>query len=382
MKKRASALVCALALLLSACGKTAVSEKPEVETKKPLPHRHEAFEYSVEDCDAVKHITLRSNAEIALLTRYRNVETVDATACTDYAALCEVQRAMPDCAIEWYVPVDGLTVSSFETELDLAGHELTDVEALQTALSGLPRLRRVKLLDSGLSDMDCRRLADALPDVKFVWMLHFGKYSLPTDALCFSTLRAEYEKDRLTEEDVAPLFRYCTDLRALDLGHNAIADIAGIERLKELRFLILADNKVLSNVAPLAELPKLEYLEMFMCYGITDFSFLKQMPGMIAMNMCYVSTVPDLEFVDTMPKLEYLWIMACHVHTVDYEACVAAHPDIRIVDDTGSRSSTDGGWRETDINAAVRYAFKNWQYVTSLESWDNMTVELPETSEG
>ncbi|MBQ4224266.1 MAG: leucine-rich repeat domain-containing protein, partial [Prevotella sp.] len=44
--------------------------------------------------------------------------------------------------------------------------------------------------------------------------------------------------------------RYCTKLKGLDLGHNAITDISFIENMPHLRVLILADND-LTDISPL-----------------------------------------------------------------------------------------------------------------------------------
>ena len=59
------------------------------------------------------------------------------------------------------------------------------------------------------------------------------------------------------------MLKYCTDLRALDIGHQAITDLSVIgEHLTELRVLIIADNKV-TDLTPLSNLRHLHYLEFF-----------------------------------------------------------------------------------------------------------------------
>ena len=64
----------------------------------------------------------------------------------------------------------------------------------------------------------------------------------------------------MTSKDIQVL-KYCTDLQALDLGHQRITDLSVIGNyLKDLRILILADNKV-SDVSPLANLKHLHYLQ-------------------------------------------------------------------------------------------------------------------------
>ena len=71
----------------------------------------------------------------------------------------------------------------------------------------------------------------------------------------------DYDYVRLTSADIEVL-KYCTDLQALDLGHQAITDISVIgDYLTQLRILILVDNKV-NDLTPLSKLKHLHYLEL------------------------------------------------------------------------------------------------------------------------
>ena len=131
---------------------------------------------------------------------------------------------------------------------------------LFAALPKMPYLKKIDMCGCELSDSEMEQLCNEYPDIKFVWMLHFGRWSLRTDAVAFSALNSNGE-ECYTQVHYAPIFKYCTDLRALDLGHSLITDISAIFSLKKLRAVILTDNKI-RNIDAFAELKDLEFIEM------------------------------------------------------------------------------------------------------------------------
>lgn len=371
MKKALAVLFCVCVFMLAACSLT------PVEAPSPAPAPEASDEPSPvpapDPRDAVTELVLTGDAELSSLAEYKNLEYVNADACTDYAALCALKSERPELVVEWHASVAGISVSSLDTSIDLAGCAIDDIDRLENELMYLPCLERVYLIDSGLEDMQCRTLADDMPQLRFVWMLHFAEWTVRTDITCFSSTRDPSVSVRYNDYELAPLFTYCKELVALDLGHNKISDLTPIGELGSLKYLILADNAGIRDISPLAKLTELEYLELFMCYFITDYSPLGELSHMKAINLCHNSSVSSLSFAENMPELEMLWIMDCSVSAEDVQACKDAHPDAQIVTYTGSVSSTSGGWRASGMNIGLRNAFSNWRTVDRLVSWDDVS---------
>ena len=366
MKRILSLILIAAMILCSGCASDVPAEAPESTpsaTPGPTPDPR----------DAVTELVLSGDGDIAALSEYKNLQYVNADACSDYAALYALKLERPELTVEWNASVAGISVSSLDTGIDLAGCTIDDIEQLETELMYLPCLERVYLIDSSLDDGQCRALADDLPQIKFVWMLNFAEWTVRTDITCFSSLRDPYVSRRHSDSALAPLFKYCDELVALDLGHNDLSDLTPIGELTSLKYLILADNGEIRDISPLAKLTELEYLELFMCYYVKDYSPLCGLSHMKAINLCHNSNVGTLSFAEDMPELEMLWIMGCSIPGEDVQACRELHPDAQIVTSTGSVSATDGGWRLSDMNVALRNAFSNWRTVDRLVSWDDVT---------
>lgn len=200
-------------------------------------------------------------------------------------------------------PVDGAV-----TELDISSRKVKDPELLRRYLDQMPCLTQLVMCDCGLSNEEMALLREDYPAVKVVWMLHIRNYySLRTDAEVFSTLAKKNEDyPSLTTKDVQ-VFRYCTDLKALDLGHHSIRDISFLEDLPGLRVLILALNNI-SDFSPLAGLQDLTYLEIF---GNVNAEALEPLSGLIYLkdlNISYNELAVDYESLYGLVNLERLWM--------------------------------------------------------------------------
>lgn len=173
----------------------------------------------------------------------------------------------------------------------------------------MPNLTYIEFGTQNQSGLENETLADlrarwAEKGVKVVWTIKLPRtdYTCRSDATAFSTLHQTNSK-RLEGYQVAVL-QYATELRALDLGHNWIFDIDWIEPLKELRVLILSDNRI-TDISPLADKP-LEYLEMFN-NRVKDVSCLEGKETLLDLNLCNTH-VGDLSVLYTLPNLKRVWM--------------------------------------------------------------------------
>jgi hypothetical protein len=159
--------------------------------------------------------------------------------------IVDMAQSLPGVELIHTVAFCGQDVLSTAAELNANAYQLTSPEEIMPALSQFTRLERVDLSNCNLSNEQMETLMEAYPDVRFVWVVQMGTHSLRTDAVGFSTLNPskaysetstpEYIEAvktcvRLTDEDIQVL-RYCTDLEALDLGHNEISDLSVLTNL-------------------------------------------------------------------------------------------------------------------------------------------------------
>ena len=368
MQKRLFALALALLslLCLGGCSEREVpmsAETPVVATAEPT------------EAPVTELVLTGSESEEELLALAENdaLVRIDATMLSCSDALLALWEEIGDrCEIVWEVPIGDEAFSSLTTELDFSGKRFSGNSELLEKLRFLPCLERVNLMDCGLTHEEIAPIADRYESVRFLWVITVLNYNVRTDAQVFSTLRGDSDgKGGLTEQQLEPIFRYCKDLRALDVGHGQIRDISAIAKLKKLKVLILADNYI-TDISPLAELKELEYLELFMNEEIRDFSPLNALRNMVDINLSYDRTLHSLDFIEYMPKLKKCWIRGVGMTSDAVSTVQAQYPNVEIKFASPSISSTCGDWRATDRNIAIRTAFHYWSDVIEFRSWDDI----------
>ncbi len=359
----------------------AAAQGPET-TALPLPPPAEPEEtpaLTPEPTPAPTELVLtdESEEEILAYASWTQLEYVDARASRAYAALRALQEALPDCRVEWLVELQGTSYNS----LDTVSLKLSSTEGLAEALPALPRVTQVDLLDAAVTDEEKDALLAANPGVDFLWWVRFGRWTLRSDVQVFSTMLSGSDKEhRYTSDELAPLFKYCRHLRALDLGHNDLRDLSLLGTLTELQALILVDNPYLVDISPLAALSELRYLELFCCYKIQDFESLRALTGLEDVNLCHEGLFKDPTIFDDMPNLKVCWLRGVGFSWAQKEAFLADHPQTRVEFGVyeDPQSATDGGWRATEENVALRTAFYNQTRVTWFDYWEDVRYDPEE----
>ena len=283
--------------------------------------------------------------------------------------LLELKAAYPDLLIKAEVELAGELFATESEELDLNSKIIRDYEQFSESLALFDRLSRVELCDCGLSNEQLAALRDIYPNTKFVWRVYLGKWSLRTDAVAFSVLITTFDYVSMTEKDIEVL-KYCTDLQALDLGHQAISDLSVIgEYLTDLRVLILADN-LITDLSPLANLPHLHYLEFFM-NDVTDLTPLVQCRELVDLNISYNPHLSDITPLLDLPLLERLWMVSVPVSQENTDLLRETCPDLTLVN-TGS-GSTGSGWREHARYFAMIDMYRKTDYISEeFSKYDGM----------
>ena len=285
------------------------------------------------------------SALAAYLACFRALETVDLHGCSlseaDGNALCD---AFPDIMFLRNVTLNGVPTDTGAEELNFDNAEIDSFEAFADALRFFPALHRLEMNDCSLTNEQLASLRDRYPEKGVVWTIHIRNYSLRTDSVAFSTKSPGGNPKRLKSADVDAL-RYCTDLIALDLGHNDMTDLDFLLPLKNLQLLMLADSRKLEDISVIGTLTKLKYLELFMT-NVSDITPLASLSELLDVNLC-ITRVVDLSPLLSCKKLERIWIGQQTQKYTDAKSLLLlqeAFPNAEF--DVVSPSCTGHGWRE------------------------------------
>lgn len=369
MKHRlyAGFLTAALLLCLAGCGEIV---EPPAPSAPPTPEPTPTVTLPPDDLVLTGS---ESGEEILSLADFDNLRSVDGSASTEYEALMKLRQALPDCRVTWTVPLGGRDYPDDTEELTLTADG--ELEELELALPYLPALKKVDMLQTGVTPQQVDRYLALREDVDYLWWVAFSDHVVRSDITCFSTLLNGVEY-RNTDEDLYPLLHYCRHLRALDIGHNGVTDrsVEEIGKLKELQVLILVDNNDLRNPSALAELPELWYLEIFCNYDLEEFGWLWECEKIEDINIAYALKLDTLEWAAHMPNLHRCWIRSTKISVTDWREYREKYPDVQFYIHAPAEdvSALSGGWRNDERNQAIRNAFKNWTSVVEFQSWDNV----------
>ena len=309
------------------------------------------------------------DALIEKLKLFKALKTVAAPQGWTEEQTANLTKAFPDLTVAGAFSAFDRTFDGASDEIDLSGIKIADPAEVEAFLQKAPFLKKLDLSNCGLSDEQMAALCDAHSDVKFVWVIRIGPHKLRTDAIGFSTKNpskhtnpnasADYNNKvkntkRLFEGDIE-LLKYCTDLEALDLGHNYLTDndLKVISGLTKLKILILADNKI-TDISALTSLKDLEYIELFM-NKIPDLSPLTELKNLIDVNVCNTG-VSDLSPLFELKSAKRLWYSMNPFDREQAKAVQEALPDCLC--NYTSRDETGDGWREDPRYQWMRAYFR------------------------
>lgn len=281
----------------------------------------------------------------------------------------KLQQEFPNIRFLWKVDVLGEQYDSTIDTLDLSKKKVDNLEEFSNSLKLLTNLRKLDMSYTNLTNEQLGDLRTKFPSVRIDWVVHMSKWSLRTDAVAFSVLVYKYDYRRMTTEDIQVL-KYCTELQALDLGHQEIQDITVIgEYLPNLRVLILADNKI-KDISPLANLKHLHYLELFM-NDITDSSPLASCRELVDLNISFNYRFSDISGIMDLPLLERAWLISDRISADSYNKFRNRYPNVTLV--TTGNGSTNSGWRTHERYYKMIDMFKNNYISDVFLQYDNKT---------
>ncbi len=306
--KRTLPLLLLLILLLAGCGVNAPAPTPvptPVPTPEPTPEPTPVpilhFPNGVDAAEDALSVDLSAltasqvDAALPLLRRMSALESVELGEerenAPDWAQIRALEEAAPAARFGYRFTLYGLPVSLEDEELDLNHIEMDDEgELVRAVIACMPHLRWLCMDSCGVSNEAMAAIRDDFPEIDVVWRIWFGAcYTVRTDVERILASKSSIGGE-MRGRDVEVL-KYCTKLRFLDLGHNEnIDDISFVRYMPDLEVFIIAMNSLV-DLSPLADCPKLEYLELFYTY-IENLDALAGLENLRHLNVsdCYYLT--------------------------------------------------------------------------------------------
>ncbi len=306
------------------------------------------YPYDTESID-LSGAKITSASELAesinKLTNLKEVNLHNTTLTTNDKYL--LTESCKNVYFKWNVDLCGLVIDSETTKADISTRTVDNFEDFKKLIKLLPKLTYLDMCDCGLSNEQMEDLRNTYPAVKFVWKVTMGLWTIRTDTVAFSTLKDGSIYYRLTNEDTKVL-KYCTDMVALDIGHNKVTDLSFLQYMPNLKILILVDNwdgdtdeHYIKDLSMLRYVPKLVYLEFFVG-DVSDLSFLQYLPNLVDLNISY-NPISDVSYLLNFTKLERLWLEHTNLTDKDYQLLCKSYPNAKVV--YHGTGSVDQGWR-------------------------------------
>lgn len=297
----------------------------------------------------------------------RNQDEIDLR---DYELTVEQQKDLLEITdgvkFHWIVNVLGVEIDSDDTTADISGHDVANLVncTMDDVFAVLPNLTRIDMCQCGMDNDYYANLQDNHPEIRIIWEIVMSHWTIRTDRVAFSSMK-DCSQTFFMNDSEAKYFKYCTDMIALDLGHNHVGDISFLQYMPELRVLILVDNvksfnpdgtrTYTNDLSVLKYCPKLKYLEFFVG-NVRDLSFLQYTPDIVDLNISY-NPISDATYLYNLPKLERLWMEHTGISDADFQALKAHYPNAQI--ELYGEGSIDHGWREHPRYFQMRDQFNN-----------------------
>lgn len=220
-------------------------------------------------------------------------------------------------------------------------------QEIKDVLSILTKCTYFKLDNCGLSNETMARIRDAYPGKSIVWRV-YQKTPNTTRSWLTDTevLRAVYHVDSASDD----AFKYLTKVKYTDLGHNTnMKDISFLSYMPNLEIAILSGSPI-TDLSPLKNLKKLEFLELAWCGHLTDISPLAGCTNLKYLNLGHTK-VRNFDSLKNLPLAQLSYVASgarVGMTAADWAVIQKQHPNCWItynpLNDTDA-SPYSVGWR-------------------------------------
>ena len=234
-------------------------------------------------------------------------------------SISAIHEAAPGAVLDYSFNLWGVDANLSDDYLSFSHITMNDQG--ESVRRVVPLMTNLETLDMDFCDVSNEAMAvirEENPSVDVIWRIWFAGYSVRTDVerILASSIANGGE---VTDQEAAKL-KYCTKVKYLGLGHNKVlTDISFTRYMPDLEVAIFAINDI-SDISPLAECHKLEYLEINST-NVTDLTPLSDAKALRHLNIGRtVKTdenlgedekrprVTDLTPLYGLSDLERLWI--------------------------------------------------------------------------
>ena len=248
-----------------------------------------------------KTVTLTAITEenILDLDHFPHLHTVDATHCTDYELLMQLQQRRPECQVLYRVPIGEVRCSSQDTQVRLSDISASDLEK---ALPVLPNLKTVTLEGTLPSVEELQHLRTAFPNITFCFSLElFG------ETINYDYNYVNLQNKTVTLDELIRVLSMLSCVREVNLMGSSLTD---------------AELKTLARSFP--EIFFLCQMEVAGKYFSTDISEMD-------LTGC-ITTVEKVEAIlPFFPNLVQVDMSWCGIADQEMDAFNRRHPGIKIL---------------------------------------------------
>lgn len=252
-----------------------------------------------------------TSEEMEVLAYLENLETIDATACTDLGALMELQAMYPDVRVQYLVPIGGENYPESAAELTLTD---ADAEELMTQLAYLPNITDVTFTGTAPEKEAISALKQAYPGITFHWEFELLGLAVNSDI-------TEIDLSGITMESVDALeeslqyFNCLEKVVMCDTGLPSEEIDAMWKRNPDIRFIWNV------KVGKFWVRTDITYLMPFQygydgtkgtCLDDSDCTEMKYLVDMVCMDFGHMK-ISDVSFLAYMPHLKYLILSDTYV---------------------------------------------------------------------
>lgn len=262
-----------------------------------------------------------ADEDIAVLEYFPNLSRISAGRCRDYDALFQLMEQRPDLAVSYSITLGGQDYYNNYQTLTLRD---PDVDEILENLKYLPGIQTVSLTGDLPANETLQKLADAYPEITFVWDFEVLGISVNTltEFLDLSGIKMDSTEEL---EDALPYFRNLTQVDMVDCGISNEEMDALNKRHEETKFVwkvsvggmnIRTDAKYfmpakyhLKGVSS-RNCANLKYCEDMLVldfghYGLSNVDFIKYMPNLKYLLLCEAN-ITDLTTIGNCTSLEFL----------------------------------------------------------------------------
>lgn len=260
---------------------------------------------------------------VSILAYFPALTTVQFASVPDSATAATLASQYPQIQFLWDVTIAGVTYPPETSALDLSGQAVT-IASLMTELKGLPNLKTVTFTDEAFSLSDQIALANAYPNIDFVWMVQLlDDLSVRSDVTELD-LRKYKVSDAASFSDSLVLFKHLVSLDMCGSGPSDEEMAAMRAQYPAIKFIwyTRVSNWVLrTDIKGFSTGNRRKFPEGAGWYDSEKFSYrsikkedlynLKYCTDMVALDIGHCTKVKDISFLSDLPQLKYLDIALC-----------------------------------------------------------------------